>query len=126
MWGNLGYVALHRRQLEVAERRFTDSIKLFLGLGSNLFASDILVGFGAVAAARGHFERAARLQATASAVHESANTDFEPSEQQEFDRTLSSTCAALDEETFSSRWAEGSAISLQQAVDYAPNRPGAA
>ena len=65
----------------------------------------------------GQLERAVRLYAAALAA-----SGFAPSlplERTDFDHTLTGTLVQLDETAFQEAWAEGSAMTVEQAVAYA-------
>jgi hypothetical protein len=65
----------------------------------------------------GQLEKAVRLYAAALAA--SGLAPYLPLERTDFDHTLSGTLIQLDETTFQKAWAEGSAMTVEQAVAYA-------
>jgi predicted ATPase/DNA-binding SARP family transcriptional activator len=76
-----------------------------------------LFSLAASAWSLGQLERAVRLYAAALAA-----SDFAPSmplERTDFDHTLTGTLIQLDETAFQQAWAEGSAMTVEQAVAYA-------
>jgi non-specific serine/threonine protein kinase len=82
----------------------------------------ILGYLGQRAIARGQFARGLRLLATAAAAH-AENVVFSillasdhPAERE---AAIATTRSALGEETFAAAWAEGQAMTLEQALDYA-------
>ena len=81
-----------------------------------------LIGLAGIAGWQGQPERAARLfgavlpSAEATAPH---GEPFYPAHQRELDRDLAAARAQLDDTTWEAAWAEGQAMSLEQAVAYA-------
>jgi predicted ATPase/DNA-binding NarL/FixJ family response regulator len=86
---------------------------------------------GALAQTQGEAERAACLLAAAAGLRAltggaSYNTLTDPAD---YERAIATVRATLSEEVFATRWAEGQAMSLEQAIAYAltiPNIPEAA
>ncbi len=64
-------------------------------------------------------ERAARLWGAAEALREVIGSPRPPNEREEYERGLATVREALGEEVFSAAWAEGRAMSLEQAIEYA-------
>ncbi len=77
---------------------------------------------GKVAAILRQPERAVRLLAAASAARASVGVTPQPSDARELEVALATARAALTEPAFITSWAEGEALSLQQAIDCALNR----
>ncbi len=65
---------------------------------------------------RGEPERAARLFGAWEAILERLCAVPQPSDKPEYDRSIAAVRAQLDEATFGRAWAEGRAMSLEQAV----------
>jgi hypothetical protein len=77
------------------------------------------VGLAGVAAAEGQPERAARLLGAAQALIENTDAVIGPAERIEVERDLSAVRTQVGEATFTSAWAEGRAMTLEQAIAYA-------
>ncbi len=84
-----------------------------------------LIGLAGIAGRQGQPERAARLfgavepSAEANARH---GEPFFPVHQRELDRDLAAARAQLDETAWAAAWAEGQAMTLEQALAYALER----
>jgi hypothetical protein len=78
-----------------------------------------LEGLGAAAAHQGDHKRAAVLFAAADALREAIGSSWAAWEATENQRDLALVRAALGEEGFALAWAEGRAMTLEQAVAYA-------
>jgi acetolactate synthase I/II/III large subunit len=68
-------------------------------------------------------EQAARLLAAAQALHEAIGAPLPYYRQDKFDTMLAVLRLSLDEETFSSTWREGKAMSLDEMIAYALDAP---
>ena len=75
-----------------------------------------LEGLASVASAEGQAERAARLFGAAEAIREAIHTPLWPDNLPEYGRQVAAVRAQLDEATFASAWADGRAMTTEQAV----------
>jgi hypothetical protein len=113
----LGRVAYREERWEEAGRHARESLRLAQELGMRLPAADEIFWLAGIAAATGDTARAIRLAAAAAfhlsllAPHEADNPDY-----QEIIETVK---AARDPETWEQASAEGRAMSLDEAADYA-------
>jgi hypothetical protein len=78
-----------------------------------------LDGMARLAAAAGHFERAARLFGASQSLLSAAERRLDGPEAATFEAALAATRAQLDQAAFAAAWAEGQAMPLEQAVAYA-------
>ena len=84
-----------------------------------------LAALGAVSMAHEQKARAARLFGAVDAVLEFIRTPILPFDQKEHERNVASVRTELDEATFAAAWADGHAMSLDQAIAYAmEDKPG--
>ena len=63
--------------------------------------------------------RAARLLGAATGQFEAIGAAMWPADRLEYERTVAAARAALSEEVFAAAWAEGRAMTLDQAIAYA-------
>ena len=75
-----------------------------------------------LASSQGQFIRSARLWGAAAALYEGISTVFSPLERHLFGPYIAAAHARLDEEAWEVAWAEGQAMTTQQAVAYALQR----
>jgi hypothetical protein len=75
-----------------------------------------LAGLAGPISARGDPERAARLLGASEALLETIGVGLQCSDQFEVDRYEAAVREQLDQATFEAAWAEGRAMSLEQAV----------
>jgi predicted ATPase len=85
--------------------------------GDQLVIAHGLFGVAASAWSLGQLERSVRLYA--AALEASGFVPAMPLERSDFDHTLTGTLIQLDETAFQKAWAEGSAMTVDQAVAYA-------
>jgi hypothetical protein len=78
---------------------------------------------GHLAHHEGASARAARLMGAAIALREALGIIVVPNDRAEYDRIVESARARLGEATFASAWAEGRAMSLEQAIALALEGP---
>jgi non-specific serine/threonine protein kinase len=114
---NLALVAQHENDTALAARLCAESLALWQVLGNKTQMSLCLDAFASVISARGDFERAACLMAAAKALRDEMGLALEKVDRVELDRIVTRVRAALDEKTFAKAWAQGRAMTLEQAVE---------
>ena len=90
-----------------------------LDTGDNLGAPDDLEGLACVAAARGETERAARLFGASEALPEAMGAPPESGESALQEPYLAAARSQLDEASWQEAWAQGRAMTLEEAISYA-------
>jgi len=118
---NLAWVSLHRGDHRKAKALFEESLNLYKEDGNKNAMTDCLSGFAAVLGMIGKPEQAARLFGAVEALLEGIGMRGrkDPSDQKEFDHYVAAIRAHLDEAAFANAWAEGRAMTLEQAIAYA-------
>lgn len=81
--------------------------------------ASVLFGVATHLWALGQLDKGVRLYAAARAASASILTHFTPLERADFDHALTGILLQLDEATFQKAWAEGSVMTVEQAVAYA-------
>jgi predicted ATPase/class 3 adenylate cyclase len=97
-------------------------------LGDRWLVARALAGLAGLACLAGSHADAARLLGAVDALREATATSEIPTIRPDLDRDLADVRAALGEQAFAEAWAEGHAMTLEQAVEYAlrgPARPDA-
>jgi len=87
--------------------------------GDKLSVAETLLGLACVAAARGAAERAARLFGASEALREAMGTPPEPGESALQEPYLATARSQLDEASWQEAWAEGRAMTLEEAISCA-------
>jgi len=116
-------VALLQDDCARAKTSYQESLTLCKELGDERIASVSLEGLACVASSRGKAQRAARLFGAAEALRESLReaVTFQHDPEEDAWRTpsLADARSRLDETSWEVAWAEGRAMSMEQAIDYA-------
>jgi hypothetical protein len=124
MLHNLGQATLGQgAPVHVAREYFREALELARAVGARPVVALCLVGFAAAAAAEGALRRAARLLGAADALLETLGTP-ETVDRAVYDRAVSVVGAGLDGAAFAAARAEGRALTLDQAADYALSTHG--
>jgi len=116
---NMGDIARYEGDYEQATGLYLESLMLSEELGDKAVLAACLLGLANVICTQGQAERAARLFGAEEALRESIGAHLSPSERAAYDHNVSIACGALSKEAFAAAWAEGRAMTLQQAVAYA-------
>jgi predicted ATPase len=116
---NLGAAELRLGRYRDALSRFRESIALSREMEDKEDLAWCLEGFAALAAAEGHPERAARLLGAAGVLLETIGGAFKPFERLLHDETVAAAQARLRPNAYEAVRAQGEALNLEQAVDYA-------
>ena len=92
-----------------------ESMRLQLDTGDGLGVTETLLGLACVAEARGEAERAARLFGACEALREVMDAPPEPGELALQEPYLAAARSQLDETSWQEAWAEGRAMTLEEA-----------
>jgi len=114
---NLGIVAFNLGDFEQAKARFLESYKLALEIGDDFIIAEGLSFGGGVLGALGEPERGVRLLGAGATQQAAIGSSTQPSDQHEYDKLVALVRNQLDEETFDRLWAEGEALSLEEAIE---------
>jgi predicted ATPase len=127
MWGiaavqlSLGYLALAQGDVPRAAAYFAESLARYRELGHQEGISVCLAGSAGAMGSIGQGERAARLFGAAEGLRARIGALEHPTERQLHAASVASVRAQLDQEIFAAAWAEGRAMSLDQAIAEALN-----
>jgi predicted ATPase/class 3 adenylate cyclase len=116
---NLGYATLGVGNARRAAAFFVEALKLYVDLKDQAGVVECLAGLAGVAGAEHQPERAARLFGAAEALREALNAPLWPAERADSERNKATARAQLSEEEFEKAWAEGQAMNMEQAIEYA-------
>ncbi len=115
----LGFAAHGKGDNVAARALLAEALRLLSELRDRWSIPRILEGSAAIASTEGSPERAARLFGAAEALREAANVPLPPADRADYDHNVAAVRAQLDEAAFAKAWAEGRAMTLEQAVEYA-------
>jgi tetratricopeptide (TPR) repeat protein len=120
---NLGHVALATGDVSRAMAFFTESLLLHRELGNKHGVAECLAGLAAVAGKLRRPVRAAQLFAASSALRKAMGATMWAAEMADYERNLSIARAELDEQSWQQAWAEGEAMDMDRAIEYALKEP---
>jgi predicted ATPase/transcriptional regulator with XRE-family HTH domain len=127
---NLGQIARRRGDVAPAIALFVESMALSQSLRHQELIGLCIAGLGGVALDRGQHHHAVVLLSAVDALFRARGTPLEPSDRLELERNLAVAATSLDDPAWARAWAEGRALSLEQAQQYAlticagPREPG--
>jgi predicted ATPase/DNA-binding winged helix-turn-helix (wHTH) protein len=103
-----------------------EALEIFAGLRFRRGIARALEGSAFLALAQGHAERALKLAAAAAHLRQSISAPQHQAEQFRLDHTLLPAWKSLSEAEGKRAWAEGSAMSLENAIQYSRGEQGSA
>lgn len=115
----LARVAYHQREYGRAAALYQESLRLRCEGGEKPNIIDCLEGLAAVAHAQRQLHRAVTLFAAAQALRDALGVRMTPRESADQQRELAVLRTELGEKTFASVWAQGQAMALEHAIEYA-------
>ena len=81
--------------------------------------ADALFAFARLSARQKNVEQAARLWGAEQRLREEIGLTIPPAGQEDYEKQVSALREALGDEAFSVAWAEGRALTMEQAIEYA-------
>jgi tetratricopeptide (TPR) repeat protein len=115
----LGFVALRQGDYQRAAEVFTEGLRLSHEPGFRKTVFECLRGLGGVCSGFKLDDRAVRLFGAAEALREAMGHQPSPQDQADYDGRLAATRSRLGVVAFEAAWAEGRAMTLEQAIEYA-------
>jgi predicted ATPase/DNA-binding SARP family transcriptional activator/DNA-binding CsgD family transcriptional regulator len=118
----LGMIMLIQGDLERAATRFEEDMRVLRSLRDKQGTAYCLLGLAAVAAVQGRPVRAARLWGAAEALREAIGLPLSPFDRANYDYEGYQVVARTglgNEATWTEAWAEGRAMTLKEATQYA-------
>ena len=116
---NLGWAALARGDHQGAKVLHEESLALCKELGDKMIAAESIEGLACAAGARGEAERAARLFGAGQALRGALGAHKTPDEDALREPYLTETRSLLEEEAWEACFAQGQAMTFEQAAEYA-------
>jgi predicted ATPase len=112
---------LERRQGHFAQAKplYRETIQEWQKIGHRAAIAHELECFAFIAKAQEEDQRAAHLFGAAEILRENINIPMMPTERPEYDREVNDLRANMDEAAFAKAWAEGRAMTMEQAIEYA-------
>jgi tetratricopeptide (TPR) repeat protein len=116
---NLGYIAQHEEEFELAETQFRTSLKMFRQLGNRRGMAECMAGLAGLKARQGQVEWGAVMLNAAESVLKTAGGAWWPADRVEVERNQEMIRSALGDEGFTIAQKKGAAMSLEQALAFA-------
>ncbi len=117
--GALGNAALHKGDIQQATSYYRESLALHWERGDERRIAEGLEQLADASAVLKQPEQAARLLGAAEALRESSGATLFPYQLAEYEDCLKVLRPQLDEVALAARWAEGAAMTLEEAIKYA-------
>jgi predicted ATPase/DNA-binding CsgD family transcriptional regulator len=116
---NLGYVAQAAGDLRQAQAHLWQCLALFQEVGDRHGTGWCLAGLADLAAVTGEYARSARLFGAAAPHLNPSPFPLHPPDHDYYDQLVAGVRVALGEAAFTAAWAEGQAMTLEQAASSA-------
>ena len=112
---------LERRQSHFGQAKdlYRETIQEWQKIGHRAAIAHQLENFAFVAKAQEEDQRAAKLFGAAEILRENIHIPMTTFERVEYDREVNDLRVNMDEATFAKSWAEGRAMTMEQAIAYA-------
>jgi predicted ATPase/class 3 adenylate cyclase len=114
--GMLGKVEAARGDNAFARSLYKESLSIAQEIGDRELLASGLEGLASVVAMQGEPAWAARLWGTAEALREAIGAPLPPVERASYEQAVASTRDDMGEESFAAAWAEGRAMTAEQAL----------
>jgi predicted ATPase/DNA-binding winged helix-turn-helix (wHTH) protein len=124
--GDLAYLDCAQGDHLAAHAAFRGALKIFASLRHRRGIARALEGFACLAVAQGYAERALRLAAAGARLRQSISAPLPQADQSGLDESLLPAWNSLTEANGQHAWAEGSAMSLENAIQYSLEEPWSA
>jgi predicted ATPase/class 3 adenylate cyclase len=115
----LGFFALGQGELAAAREPWREAMTIQLKLGDKWGICGLLYAFAALSAAEAHPERGARLDGAATELREATGAEFPAPVMMALQGLIDTARQVLGEKAWAAAWAEGRAMTLEQAITYA-------
>jgi predicted ATPase len=115
---DLGYIDCEEGNHAAAQAAYCESLELFAGLGHRRGIARTLEASACLALAQGHAARALRLAGAAAQLRRQIGARLTQAEQIKLDDSLLPAWSSLGEREAKRAWEEGSALTLEQAIQY--------
>ena len=122
---NLGNVAAKQGEHESARSYYIDSLNIRMAIGDKRAIAGSLVAIAQLEAIENNPFRAAALWGAAETLRDKIASPLPPNEREEYDRNVNAARLSAGVGTFTKTWDEGRAMTIEQAVEFALNKPKA-
>ena len=120
---DLGYVYCEQKKYDAAHESYREALEIFARLGHKRGMARAMEGSACLAVAHGEPQRALKLAGAAQHLRRLVSVRLPPTEQSKLDQNLSLAWQALGETEGKRAWGEGSAMSIESAIQYSLGEP---
>jgi predicted ATPase/DNA-binding winged helix-turn-helix (wHTH) protein len=120
---DLGSIDCQRGEHRSAETAYREAMEVFMNLGHRRGMARAMEGYACLAVAQGQAARALKLAAAAAHLRELIRAPLPQAEKEKLDRMLLPAWQAFTGQEGKAAWAEGSAMDLEEAVQYSLEEP---
>lgn len=117
--GTLGWIALRQGNVEQARAELRESLQVRQEIGDKSGSAWCLERLAEIALALGQAEKAARVFGAAAVARASIGSVIDSVDRPEYARNLAALREQLGTARFDAAWAQGSALTLEQAIELA-------
>ena len=118
-----GKVLAAEADYAAARSQYEDSLEICGALGAKWIIATCLLGLGEVVAAQRQLAWAAQLWGAADALRDALGVPIPPFELADYERALTAARVQLGERAFSAAWAQGRAMTPEQALGAQGQKP---
>ncbi len=123
---DLGSIDCEQGDYAGAHAAYREALEIFAGLGHRRGIARALEGSACLSFAQGHAARALTLAAAAATLRRQISAPLPQADQSKLDRMLLPAWKSLSEKDGNSAWDKGSAMSLEDAIQYSLEEPKSA
>jgi adenylate cyclase len=116
---SLANVTRDQDDYAASRAQYEESLTILWELGERFYLAQALEDMGGLAALQGQHERALRLVGAGATLRETTSAPLSPTYQDKLDKMLAPARQVLGEMAAEKAMAEGRAVPLEQAIDYA-------
>jgi predicted ATPase/DNA-binding XRE family transcriptional regulator len=116
---NLGELTQLQGDLKKAEDLYRQSMAVVREIDDKWLTVHVLMTIGSLSAVQGRQERAVRILAAVDALRREIGFDFQAHTLADYERAVEQARESLTAERFEAAWLRGSAMSLEEAAEYA-------
>ena len=116
---SLGYIAQHAGDQVRAESQFRESLRMFRRLGNRRGIAECLAALAGLKARQGEVQWGATMLAAGESILQATGGAWWPADRVEVEQNRELIKSTLSEEEFTNAWKLGSAMTIDQAIDFA-------
>ena len=115
----LGFAARDENRYDESRSHFSAALAILTEVPKRIFIADCLEGLACLLGKKGSLERSARLFGAAERLREVTGVPLSQTERDFYDQFLAAVRRQVDTTRWDTAWAEGRAMTPEQAIEYA-------